>query len=437
MFFYILLFLIIFISIFFVCLFCLVKKDLVIENLYLIIPAICIGFWALYSYFDQDPWGNYTWDLLIVYLVGRQVITNPGHLYDIPTFLYMPNFAIFLALIISLFPYSIAYPILFTYNFIWGILANREYNKILILMDVKEKIHRFIFLMIISNGFFIYTQFYMTQTKYLLFLVLLFIIRREFQFKNVQKDKDLKYYLINYNLFILAIGMAPHFIFYFIIYLFQDIPRKEILKKENIRKFSLAVIFFIIQNFFFIIYPYQIFEFLDGFNVVPRLDKKMKLLYLRDWVNISSELARILSVLSLITLSIFTLILLLKNGLPIYKKFGYFSIAYILIGVQFYHTAVSLIFFSFVLLLFVPYLDQEKRGFEFIKSNKILLIGVFSILIIFFLDHGFIIYEFIHEPTVQPFVFIDNIRWIVFISTMLISLIFLELETKRNIKEVF
>ena len=139
MFFYVLLFIIFFLIAFLVCFFCLIKKNLVIENLYLIIPAICIGFWAFYSYFSQDPSNIYKWDLYVVYMVGRQVLTNPAHIYDVPTYLYMPNFAILMAIIISLFPYSMAYYIFFIYNYVWGILANREFNKVLILMDVKKK----------------------------------------------------------------------------------------------------------------------------------------------------------------------------------------------------------------------------------------------------------------------------------------------------------
>ena len=293
------------------------------------------------------------------------------------------------------------------------------------------------FLMIISNGFFVHIQFFLLQTKYLVLLILLFIIRREFQYKKEEKEKDLKYYLINYNLFILAIGIAPQFIFYLLIYMFQDIPLNEIFKNENIKKYSLAVVFFVIQNFFFIIYPNQIFEFFKGFYYVSRKKKKMKLLYLSEWVNISSNLARTLSILSLITLIIITLILIYKNKLELQKKFSYFSIAYILIGVQFYHTAVSLIFFSFVLLLFVPYLDQDAKGIEFVKNNKILLIGVFSILIIFFLSHEFIIYRFIQEPKDYPLSILDNIRFIILISIMLISIILLELKINRTVNYVF
>jgi len=431
----IIVFILAFLIIFFISLFCLLKKTLVIDNLYLIIPAICIGIWAFYSLYHQE-FQLYYWDCYVVYSAGKQIFINPEKLYNVPTYLYMPNFAIFLAFTLSIFPYSMAYTVLFIYNYIWGVFSIREFNKILILMRVKKKIHRFMFLMIISNGFFVYNQFWFNQTKYLLLLILLFIIRRELQFNKDEIEKDLKYYLINYSLFVLAIGMAPHFIFYLIIYMFQDIPRNEIFKKENIKKYSIVVIMSVIQNFLFIIYPFQIIEFLDGFNVIPRQRQKLKVIYLRDWINTDSSSAQFISYLSFIILSIIALILIFNDKSRIQEKFGYFSIAYILFGFQFYHTVVSLVLFSLALLLFIPYLNQDKKRIEFVKSNKILLLGVFSILGIFFIAHEFILYEFIPIPHEYPLVILDNLRWIFLISIMIISLIHLKLKYKKISLEV-
>ena len=336
----------------------------------------------------------------------------------------MPNFAIFLGITLSIFPYDVGYWVLFTYNYIWGLLIIREFNKILILMDIREKIHRFLFLIIISNGFFVYNQFWFNQTKFLLLLILLYIMRREIQFST--EEKDLKYYLINYNLFVLVLGMAPHFIFYLIIYMFQDIPRNEILKKKYLKNYGLCALFAVLQNFYYILYPFQIIGFLDGFNVVPRQEQKLKVLYLRDWVNTDRKTADFLNYLSLIFLILVTLILVYNYKLTIQEKFGYLSIAYILFGFSFYHTVVSQVFFSLVLFLFVPYLNQNVRGIEFFKDNIVLLIGLFSILGIFFVAHQFILYEFIRIPTEYPLLLFDNLRWIFLLTIMIISLILLK-----------
>ncbi|MFX0069792.1 MAG: hypothetical protein ACFFAO_01750 [Candidatus Hermodarchaeota archaeon] len=412
------------------------KKELVIDKSYLIIPAICIGFWALYSMYILIP-ARFMWDYYVVYHAGLQAYTDPSNLYDVPTFLYMPNFAILFAVILTIFPYSIAYYILLLYNYIWGVLSNREFNKILILIDVRKKIHRFIFLMIISNGFFVYVQFYLNQTKYLLFLILLFIIRRELQFNKEQKEKNLQYYLLNYNLFILAIGIAPQCIFYFFIYIFYDIPYNEIFKKINLKKYGLIGIFSAIQNIFFILFPHLIFDFLKGFQYLPSAAKqnKIQLLYLRDWVNISSSFARTLNIISLFVLLGITFSLIINNKLQIQDKFGYFSIAFILIGVQFFQMAISLIFYSLVTLMFAPHISQEKSGLEFIKKNKILLLGLCSILIISFLPHEFIIYRsIIQKPDSKDsiLVMIDNLRWIIFICLMITSLILLKLNINKS-----
>jgi len=428
MFLTVLIFIFFFSIVFSISLFCLVKKDLILENYHLIIPAICIGIWAVYA-LNHNP---FYFDSYILYSAGKTILTNPRDLYKVPTYHQLPSFAIFVAFTLSFLPYSIAYNVLLIYNYIWGILSNREINKILISMDVKQKMHRFMFLMIISNGFFVYNQFWFNNTKYLLMLSLLFIIRREVQFNKKGEEKDFKYYLINYILSAFVIGLAPHFIFYSIIYLFHDIPHNEIFKQENIRKYGLFIIICVIQNFFFIIYPFQILDLLHGFTVVPRQRQKLKVLYLRDWINTSIENARFLNSLSVIFTSIIAIYLTMNNKLQIQEKFGYFSITYILIGFQFYHTVTSLVFFSLVLLLYPQFLDQDKKGIEFIKNNKFLLIGIFSILGIFFIAHEFILYEFIIPiPTEFPLDIIDNLRWIFLLSTMMISLILLKLEVKK------
>jgi len=417
--------------IYFVCFFCLVKRALIIDNLYLIIPAICIAIWAFYSLYKQE-FQPFLWDYYVVYSAGRKILTNPSKLYDVRTYLYMPSFAVFIAFTLSIFPSSIAYNILFIYNYIWGVLALREFNKILIMMNLKEKLHRFMFLLIISNGYFVYNQFWFNQTKYLLMLILLFIIRRELQFNKNEIDKDLKYYLINYNLFVLAIGIAPQFIFYLIIYMFQDIPRNELFNRENIKKYGLLAIMSVVQNFLFIIYPSLIEKFLKGYGYVSRRKQKLKVIYLRDWINTDFRTAQLISNLSLIILFILALILIFNNKLRIQEKFGYFSIAYILIGFQFYQFVVALVLFTLTILLFVPYLDQEAKGLEFIKHNKILLIGLLSIAGIFFIAHEFIIYEIIPIPQEYPFVFFDNLRWIILLAIMLTSLFSLHINRERN-----
>ena len=150
----------------------------------------------------------------------------------------------------------------------------------------------------------------------------------------------------------------------------------------------------------------------------------MQLLYLRDWVDISSEVLRFLTYTFLIVLIIIALILISKEKMQLEHKFGYFSIGYVFFGIQFFHTVVSLIFFAFILLLYVPHLIQNEKGINFIKQNSIVLIGLFSIIGISFISHEFIIYELIPVPKDDdyPLIIFDNLRWIFLLSIMLISL---------------
>ena len=428
--FYIMIFLCFFSLSFLICLFCLLKKERVKENLYLIIPAICIGLCAL-SYVVQMDFILFSLDFKTFYQSGKQIFKNPTKLYKNRGYLYMPSFALLFAISISLLPFTIASYIFLIINYVFAVLVILEYDKILILMNLKQKIHRFMFLMIISNGYFVYCQFLWNQTKYLLFFILVFIIRRELKYIKNEKEKDLKFYIINYGLFVFFIGIAPYFIFLFLIYIFQDIKFNQIFKKQNIKKYVLVALLFIAQNFLFFIYPSLIFDYLNGFNLPQRNRKAYFLFYLREWIQVSGYTMVLLTIISTIILFFYSLILIYCNKLKIEQKFSYFALAYIFIGVFSFSDVLLLMLFSFVLLLFVPFLIQNAKGIEFFKSNAVLLTGLFSIVVIFFISHRFIIYESFPELKVGFFVVFDKLRWIFFLSIMMISLIFLHSNKER------
>ena len=430
MFLYVLIFVLFFFLFFIISYFCIFKRKLIIDNLYLIIPSICIGLWALYAliYCDFTPIKS---DFYVFYSSGKQIFLNPSKLYNVSGYYYMPSFAVLFAISLSLLPLDTAYSTFFIINYILGVLTIRDFNKILIFMNVKEKIHRFMFLIIISNGYFVFHQFYFNQSKYLTFLIFLFIIRRELQYKKEENKKDLKYYLLNYGLFVFAIAMSPYFIFFLLIYIFQDIPKNELFKIENVKKYSIAISMFLIQNILFIIFPQLLFEFIDGFYRPTRKPEYLKLLYLREWVKLSASYIRILSILFSIILSIITIILIFNNKLNIEVKFGYFAIAYIFIGIFSYDFLLGLILYPLVILLFVPYLNENYSSFEFFKSNRILLLGLASILGIFFAWSTFIIFDFIPGLQDFPLIIFFYLRWIFLLSIMMISLIFLKFKKNK------
>jgi len=213
------------------------------ENIYLIIPMSCIVLWAmmfllLTTYYPN--WQNFGFlymDYFIWYKTGKIIYTDPSNLYyQHPepyniSYTWMPCWAMLFAISFSLMPLAIGYFILFTINIIAGVLFVREFNKVLTLLDVKRKLHRFLFLIITSNGFIILNIFLQNQPKLIVALIFFFILRREIQCRKEEIEKDLKYHLINYGLFVFAVGIAPYFIFLLLIYIFHDIKFKDLFKK--------------------------------------------------------------------------------------------------------------------------------------------------------------------------------------------------------------
>jgi len=236
------------------------------KKLYLITPMCCTFLWIFY-YLLHENFIFIQEDFLVLYNAGKQLFIDPTVLYDPKfRFYYLPIFALFFGITFSLFPFFIAQYIFYFTTIILGLLFIREYDEIIKLIGIEIKIHRFIFLMIISNGWFIYVQILFGQFKYIVGVILFFIIRRELQYRREEKEKDLKFYLVNYNLFAFMIAIFIPFIFLFFIYIFQEIHIADVFKKENIRKYSMILLIFAIQNFLFFIYPSYFFDILPLYN---------------------------------------------------------------------------------------------------------------------------------------------------------------------------
>ncbi|GAJ25038.1 unnamed protein product, partial [marine sediment metagenome] len=180
-------------------------------------------------------------------------------------YFYLPVFSLFFAIIAFLFPISIGQYVFFSIILIFAIFMTIEYNKILILMEVNKKIHRFIFLIIISNGFIVYRQFVLGQFKFIMGFLLVYVIRRELQVRKQDKEKNLKFYVINYGLLLIVVAIFPFFVLLLLIYIFQDINIKNLLNKRNLQKYCIVILMFAAQNFLFFIYPSYIFSFLNLF----------------------------------------------------------------------------------------------------------------------------------------------------------------------------
>ncbi|MFX0140673.1 MAG: hypothetical protein ACFFDN_43945, partial [Candidatus Hodarchaeota archaeon] len=227
------------------------------ENIYIIIPIICIGVWALICIYifrsSIITTGYFHSDVLAFRLIGYNMVYDPSKNY--PGFWYMPISGYFLFLTCTIWPYIIAHWIMFSLNLISGALLIIEFDKILKLEEVQEKIHRFLFLMIAANGWNFYWQFHTNSYKLLTGFIIMLILRREIEWNKNKKEKEFKYYILNYGLFVFILGWAPYLVYFLILYVFYNIRLKFLFKKENIIKYLIIVSMFLIQNFLFIIYP--------------------------------------------------------------------------------------------------------------------------------------------------------------------------------------
>ena len=393
---------------FFLCIsiFCLVyglsyslsKKNYYIirNNLYIIIPLYCILCWALYFAIFVNPYlGGVYYDFTNFYYCGQRVLEKPEALYDFKYssnpdvsygYKYFPNFAVIIGIPLSLIPsLLLAYRIWYIINIILAMILLLLFNQILILLNLKRKTLRFLFLFSISNGFFILRQFRNNQMKFFLGVIILFILKQEIRFRMKEFEKDFKFYLKTYNLFILVIGTFPPLLFFFLIYIFQDIPKSELFKKANLKKYSIIIISFIAQNFLFILYPSLIRSYYKVVrNDTNRKDLRLNHFYLQFIEDFIIDIPKlyenyISTTLNIIWYIIVALLILIRK-LRIEEKFGLLSISIILLNYVAYRIMVILL--PLTSLLFIPYLLQDKNGIEFIKRNKVIILGLICILCI-------------------------------------------------------
>ncbi len=403
------------------------------ENLYLIIPALCVFFWALYYFIKIGTFISYEryWDFGIYNNAGKRIFTDPSKLYDVSNFYYLPNVAIFFAFGFSIFPLYISYYTFFLLNIIIGIFFVLEFNKVLKFMNLNSKFHRFLFLLIVSNGWFLHRIFTFSQTKLFVGLIIIYIIRREFQIKEENREKDLKYVLINYNILIFGIGMAPSFILILPIYLFHDIRLKEIAKIQNLKIYGTIITSFIIQNFLFILYPSLFFDFLSGYSwgLSHQFGANA---YLHTLI-LPESFNTFYSIFATFFLLIVVSILICNKKLNLEIKIGYFAFAYLYFG-MFSGFSLFHILLVFSLLLFVPYVNQEEKFFKFIKKNILLLIVLSFIVAISLLPHISTIFKFFPFTEDFPIIVFTTLRYSLLIFGIGITLSLLILKNKFNKK---
>jgi len=257
----------------------------------------------------------------------------------------------------------------------------------LALKGVSKPLHKFLFLSVISNGWFVYLEFFNNNTNFLALFSFLYIIRRDLLYNFENKEKSLKYYTLNYFLLIFVLSTSPFLVFLLIIYIFQERPIKKMFQKENIKHILLVIVIFLLQNFLFIIYPNLVLDFLIKGS---SFEQRLYLLYTKEFLAVEPEYISYIRVISLIIQGITTIFLILNKQLTIDKKFSIFLLVFIFVDC--YKWGKPVVSIPFVLLLFTPYLKKFEEGLiYFIKSNIVIFIGIISLFVIYFIPPKYVI----------------------------------------------
>ncbi|MFX1386982.1 MAG: hypothetical protein ACFE9M_07185 [Promethearchaeota archaeon] len=387
-------------------------------------------------------------DFKYFYGYGREVWSNPNDLYNVTLRNYYLPFVSFLfSISISLLPYTVAIYEWYFLNFgVLSVIFILEFNKILILKDVKKKLHRFIFLIIIANGQVVFWQIFMTHFKFIPAVIFFFIIRREMQYRKNELEKDTKYYIINYSLLGLAIAFCPYFIFFLIIYIFHDIKFRDLFSRINIKKYGLILVILLLENFLFFIFPSNLSVFVGTFIRHSEIERRwgFPLFYIREWEWLWSDDPSFYMptiIISTIFIAILTLVLLVKNyNLKIEEKFSYLSLGFILFST--FAQRAFLVLFPLALLLFIPFLKQDVKGGRFLKENLIALIGIIALAGIYFMvrpDNYLLemIDKYLPFLSQFPYVIIIYLRWFILLGIWMMCLIILYYKRfKRDIIKV-
>ncbi len=215
------------------------------SKVHLIITFLCFTFWLL-LFLVWNKFNVYHVDFHIFHEAFKKILKNPQELYSIDIegwgYYYLPSFACFFSFL-GFFNLTTAACILLIINFILSVVFILIFNRILILMNLKNKWHRLLFLLIVSNGWIIFDQYRTLQTKLLVSLIFLCIIWREIYYRKEEKEKTVFYFTLNYIFFIFALGMVPQLIFIFIIYLFHDIRISNFFNRDIIFMLNILVAF--------------------------------------------------------------------------------------------------------------------------------------------------------------------------------------------------
>ena len=339
------------------------------------------------------------------------MFTNPELVYSdaiVPPYPYAPCIATLFAPI-ALLPFEIAHWIYLIMIYILAVLLLINFDKILQIKGIENKLYRLIFLISISNGLrYIQLFDYLTSKMWTAFFLILFI-RREIEYRELNKDREsFKFNFTQWMILIFSIGISPQLFFLIFIYLFYNIKLREIFSKKQIQIYFLMILVFLIQNFMFLIIllisPESIIYFFGGswrgrhsvywpnLNYDRLVEQRVRLpadtlshifLVLSLYFDLSALKFDLLFP-SLILMSFITLVIHFKKYLVIEEKFGYFALSSL-----FFNTMIApryyIVLLPFIAILLIDKLNDCEKFMEFVKLNLILILGLICIIILYFI----------------------------------------------------
>jgi hypothetical protein len=400
-----------------------IKTDKIKKYL-IIIPILVILFWASFALFHENFFIGKDGDFQYFYFAGIRVIQNPSTLYNGDhLYLNLPIFA-YSFVIFTIFPYWEAHLVLWGLNTILGIIFVIELSRILKLLGIEKEITRMVFLFICVVNWTIYVNFYYPQIKIIVAVIVMFIIRREIEFRDKRKSK--LYYFINYFLMIYSLSISPYYIFMWIIIVMDDIGKANLFKRECIIKIVSIIAIFLGQNiilFLFWIYPNLLGEYLNGGFSFFRLFYTDEIMDLQIFLSPFSIIFLLILIISNLGISF--------SNYDLGVKLGLSGVFYLLFNG--YGTSVCFISASMVIFLFTIFLEEGDSIIDTLKNNKTHTLGLL-ILLIFNIST-------IYNTTIQeefPFLFQPPLslffiyRLPILLCVMVVSLILLKLQIVRE-----
>lgn len=393
---------------------------------YFLISFLQFSFYSLFALIivmktmhrDLNDWN-------VFYNAFKIFLANPRNLYaEGVNYFYLPPFVCVFC-IFSFLSYETSKLAFFFINYVVFVLVIFVFNKILKLRIEKDS-RRLLYLLIISQGFAIIYIYWRSQTKFIVLLLFLVFLQKEMQYELENKEENLKFKFLNYNLLAFALGMTPYYAFMIFIYLFHNVKIKDIFKRKNVKNYILLFLIFAYQNFILIIYPSLIIEFLQQ-GILRETIMTLPMIFLSDFnIQINYLLLNVIKIVLIAIVIVATFFISFHRNLSIQNKISLFFFVYLFADI--YRGDLTIIvIIPFILLLFIDYNKLLALNF-FNKKKIIFFMGIFSLYLILLTPPLYIFYYNLHLE--ESLLTLLSFRYLIFVMMLLISFTYLKFYIK-------